>query len=67
MRDSIASSGRLNSDAVHFRLVYIAAFPFCLLAALLGRVGHADHGTGRSILGDAKAAARTFGSFALMG
>lgn len=67
MRDLITPDGRRHSDAVHFRLVYLASFPFCLLTALVARVGHAGEGAGRSILGDAKAAARTFGSFALMG
>jgi len=67
MRDSVTANGRRYSDAVHFRLVYLASFPFCLAAALVGRMAGVGSGAGRSIFGEAKAAARTFGSFALMG
>ena len=61
------SDSRRRSDAIHFRLIYIATFPACLLAAFLTRLVRPRGGLGRSIIGEAKASARTCGSFALMG
>ena len=57
-----------RTDRIDFHLVYLASLPFCLAVALLARLRPGDHvESGLSILGQARAAARTCGSFALMG
>lgn len=65
---------RRRSDELQFRLIYGATFPAFLLGALARRAmsSKPSRATGRaapglSVFGEAKAAARTCGSFALMG
>ena len=64
------SHPRRRADEVQYRLVYYATFPVFVLTALACRVlprerrGRTDRG---SVVGEARTAARTCGSFALMG
>ena len=59
---------RRRGDAVQFQLVYLATLPVFLLGALMARLWPARRrARALSIVGQARAAAQTCGSFALMG
>jgi hypothetical protein len=65
---------RRRADEVQFRLVYLFTLPVFVLAAFVARLRparwksrNAEAGSRSSIFGEARAAARTCGSFALMG
>lgn len=66
------SPGRRRSDEVHYRLICLATFPFFLLAASAMRLVPARRPAAGaaprlSVFREARAAAQTCGSFALMG
>lgn len=65
------ANARRRFDQGQFRLIYLATLPVFLVAALFQRalplVHAGDHPSGVTILAQAKAAASSCGSFALMG
>ena len=63
---------RKRADAVQFRFIYLSTMPAFLLGAMAlrllpARLRRASAGARLSVFGEARAAARTCGSFALMG
>lgn len=71
---SAASSRPRRAEAGEFRLLFVASFAIFLLVAVVERVlpsswrAHAfGPDSGKSIFGEARAAARTFVPFAFMG
>jgi CelD/BcsL family acetyltransferase involved in cellulose biosynthesis len=70
MNIATATGARRRADEVQFRLIYLSTLPAFLLGAAVSRVLRARDrrpGSGLTIVGEAKAAASTCGSFALMG
>ena len=72
MMATMKPDARRRSDRIQFRLVYIATLPVFLITALLGRAlpvrrGRRESGPGPTVLGRARAAASTCGTYALMG
>ena len=71
MRVQTTTGTRRRADEIQFRLIYLTTLPAFLLRELVVRLLPTQQrvraGAGQSVFGGAKAAARTCGSFALMG
>lgn len=67
VHDLPSRRARRRGEEIEFRLIYAAAFPLFLAAAVLGRLARPMAERRRSIIAEARAAADTVLPFAFMG